>query len=124
MKASQDPTSASRLHDQVTPSEPEQVGRKFVLRGIRRQGTRCLQVLSLVDAIVKHIGVRYYFYRPLIHQYAPSSTRLTPAWDEPCLDYYGGHRPGDNLFCLDASSSADLEFFHQDGFAAMPRVFV
>ena len=29
-----------------------------------------------------------------------------------------------SLFRLDASSSANLEFFHQDGFTVIPRVFI
>ena len=29
-----------------------------------------------------------------------------------------------SLFRLDASFSANLEFFHQDGFAVMPRVSI
>ena len=29
-----------------------------------------------------------------------------------------------SLFRLDASFSANLEFFHQDGFAVMPQVFI
>ena len=63
------------VNRQVALYELEQVGREFVLRRILGQGLRCFQVSSLMDAIVKHICVRYFFCKPLTHQYGPSNTR-------------------------------------------------